>query len=117
MTNTVLERAHSLKQDLVNFVYDAEGAVAETLETYAAEQLKRRKLDPDLLLDCFLTEGQVGDRTVWKPGAGKEHVDRTRASGEFVAQSRRPACGEQGATRPGGQRAASRRSDRSRVRR
>lgn len=63
MTNAVLERAHSLKQDLVNFVYDAEGAVAEALETYAAEQLKRRKLDPDLLLDCFLTEGQVGDRT------------------------------------------------------
>lgn len=63
MTNAVLERAHSLKQDLVDFVYDAEGAVAEALETYAAEQLKRRKLDPDLLLDCFLTEGRVGDRT------------------------------------------------------
>ena len=40
MPNTI-ERAIELKQQLVDFIYDAEGEVAIALETYAAEKSKK----------------------------------------------------------------------------
>lgn len=62
----ILERSHQLKQALVDFVLDAEGTLAEALETYAAEQLRRGSGDntqQDLTIDTFLTEGKVGDES------------------------------------------------------
>ena len=65
MTN-VFERAGALKQDLVDFVYDAEGDLATALEAYAAEQLRSpvKDIDPqELAIETFLTEGQVNGQT------------------------------------------------------
>jgi hypothetical protein len=62
----ILERSHILKQTLVDFVLDAEGELAEALETFAAEQLRRGSGDStqqDLTIDSFLTEGKVGDES------------------------------------------------------
>ncbi len=59
----VLKQAQTLKQELVDFVYDAEGEMAEALETYAAEQTRHRKLSQDMVVDIFLTEGSISDQT------------------------------------------------------
>lgn len=62
----ILERSHQLKQDLVDFVLEAEGELAQALELYAAEQSRRKRGDnvqQDLIIDSFLTEGKVGDKT------------------------------------------------------
>jgi hypothetical protein len=66
---TILERAGKLKQDLLDFVLDAEGDLAVSLETYCAEHLSRFSKSQyqgsgqtDLVIDCFLTEGKVGDK-------------------------------------------------------
>jgi len=66
---TTLERAKELKQALQQFVYDAEGDLAVSLETYSAEQLSRLAKSQyqdtnqtTLLIDRFLSEGKVGDR-------------------------------------------------------
>lgn len=64
--DAILERSRELKQDLVNFVLEAEGELAEALEVYAAEQSRRKRGDSvqqDLIIDSFLTEGKVGDKT------------------------------------------------------
>lgn len=64
--DAILERSHQLKQALADFVLDAEGELAEALEAYAAEQLRRKRGDSvqqDMLVDTFLTEGEVGDKT------------------------------------------------------
>jgi hypothetical protein len=67
--DAILERACELKQDLIEFVLDAEGELAESLELYVANksrsQSNRHKVayQQDLLIDSFLTEGQVGDKT------------------------------------------------------
>jgi hypothetical protein len=60
----ILERSRELKQALVEFVLEAEGELAEALESYAAEQSRRKRGDSvqqDLIIDTFLTEGKVGD--------------------------------------------------------
>lgn len=62
----MLERSHQLKRALVDFVLDAEGELAKALEAYAAEQLRRKRGDSvqqDAIIDTFLTEGEVGDKT------------------------------------------------------
>jgi hypothetical protein len=66
---TILERAGKLKQDFLDFVLDAEGDLAVSLETYCAEHLSRFSKSQyqgsgqtDLVIDCFLTEGKVGDK-------------------------------------------------------
>jgi len=62
----ILERSRELKQDLVDFVLEAEGELAQALESYAAEQSRRKRGDSvqqDLIIDTFLTEGKVGDKT------------------------------------------------------
>jgi hypothetical protein len=64
--DVILERSHQLKQALVDFVLDAEGELAKALETYAAEQSRRGSGDStqqDLIIDSFLTEGKVGDKS------------------------------------------------------
>ncbi|MDZ8089498.1 MAG: hypothetical protein RMY16_28685 [Nostoc sp. DedQUE12b] len=64
--DVILERSHQLKQALVDFVLDAEGELAQALETYAAEQLRRGSGDStqqDLTIDSFLTAGKVGDKS------------------------------------------------------
>ncbi|MEH2355739.1 hypothetical protein [Nostoc sp.] len=64
--DVILERSHELKQALVDFVLDAEGELAQALETYAAEQLRRGSGDntqQDLTIDSFLTAGKVGDKS------------------------------------------------------
>jgi hypothetical protein len=64
--DVILERSHELKQALVDFVLDAEGELAQALETYAAEQLRRGSGDntqQDLTIDSFLTDGKVGDKS------------------------------------------------------
>ncbi|MEH2046804.1 hypothetical protein [Nostoc sp.] len=64
--DVILERSHELKQALVDFVLDAEGELAQALETYAAEQLRRGSGDStqqDLTIDSFLTAGKVGDKS------------------------------------------------------
>ncbi|MEH1934958.1 MAG: hypothetical protein V7L14_14935 [Nostoc sp.] len=64
--DAILERSHELKQALVDFVLDAEGELAQALETYAAAQLRRGSGDStqqDLIIDSFLTAGKVGDKS------------------------------------------------------
>ncbi|MBD2439643.1 hypothetical protein [Nostoc sp. FACHB-110] len=64
--DAIVERARTLKQALVNFVLDAEGELAKALEIYAAEQLRRGhsdKTQQDLIIDRFITEGKIGDRS------------------------------------------------------
>lgn len=61
--NATLEQAQTLKQALVDFVLDAEDDLAEALETYAAEQARRKGISQDLIIDMFLTEGRVNDKT------------------------------------------------------
>ncbi|MBN3896950.1 MAG: hypothetical protein HWQ41_17250 [Nostoc sp. NOS(2021)] len=64
--DAILERSHQLKQALVDFVLDAEGELAQALETYAAAQLRRGSGDStqqDLIIDSFLTAGKVGDKS------------------------------------------------------
>ncbi|MDP5338179.1 MAG: hypothetical protein NWQ28_06350 [Nodularia sp. (in: cyanobacteria)] len=64
--DAILERSHELKQALVDFVLDAEGELAQALETYAAAHLRRGSGDSsqqDLIIDSFLVEGKVGDQS------------------------------------------------------
>ncbi|MEH2459243.1 hypothetical protein [Nostoc sp.] len=64
--DVILERSHQLKQALVDFVLDAEGELAQALETYAAAQSRRGSGDStqqDLIIDSFLTAGKVGDKS------------------------------------------------------
>ncbi len=63
--DAILEKSHQIKQDLVDFVLEAEGEIATSLEVYAAEQSRRKSGDnqQDLIVDSFITEGKVGDKT------------------------------------------------------
>lgn len=65
--DSTLERAHKIKQALVDFVLDAEGELAQSLEIYAAAQSHRQerhdRVQQELTIDSFLAEGQVGEKT------------------------------------------------------
>lgn len=64
--DAILERSHSLKQALVDFVLDAEGDLAEALEAYAATHARQDRYDSfqqDLTIDTFLTDGKVQEKT------------------------------------------------------
>jgi len=63
--DAILEKSHQIKQALVDFVLDAEGELAVALEAYAAEHSRCKHGDnqQDLIIDTFLTEGKVGDKT------------------------------------------------------
>ncbi|MEN9518648.1 MAG: hypothetical protein RLZZ381_1236 [Cyanobacteriota bacterium] len=61
-----LVRALELKENLVDFVYDDEGAIAVALESYAAQKSKKNSYgikQQNLAVDLFLTQGQVGKQT------------------------------------------------------
>ena len=61
-----LERALQLKEDLIDFVYDASGAIAVALETFAADKAKKNSYgikQQNLTVDLFLTQGQVEGKT------------------------------------------------------
>lgn len=63
---TDLERALELKENIIDFVYDAEGAIAVALETYAADKAKKNSYgikQQNLTVDLFLTAGQVREQT------------------------------------------------------
>lgn len=67
--DAVLERSRQLKQDLVEFVLEAEGDLAVALESYVAANSRSQENRYDaayerkLLIDTFVTEGKVGDKT------------------------------------------------------
>jgi hypothetical protein len=67
--DAILERACELKQDLIEFVLDAEGELAESLELYVANKSRSQNnrhnvaYQQNLLIDAFLTEGKVGEQT------------------------------------------------------
>lgn len=68
--DAILERSRELKQALVDFVLDAEGELAESLESYVAANSRREgnrdydaKYEQNLLIDSFISEGQVGEKT------------------------------------------------------
>ncbi|HEY9761942.1 MAG TPA: hypothetical protein V6D07_05425 [Trichocoleus sp.] len=65
-----LERSRELKQALRTFVLDAEGELATALEVYSADQMAKWSKTQlqgisrnDLVIDMFLTEGEVGEQT------------------------------------------------------
>ncbi len=67
--DVILERAEQLKQDSIDFVYDAEGELAVAFEKYIADRGSRETQDikqQNLLIDTFLLEGKVGDKTPLK---------------------------------------------------
>ncbi|MFB2938436.1 hypothetical protein ACE1B6_24580 [Aerosakkonemataceae cyanobacterium BLCC-F154] len=82
----ILDRSRQLKQNLVEFVLESEGDLAVALESYvAANSHSQNKLyDPayekKLLIDSFLTEGKVGEKTP---------IDLFLASGSELSESDR----------------------------
>ena len=61
-----LVKTLELKESLVDFVYDDEGAIATALESYAAQKGKKNSYgikQQNLTVDLFLTQGEVEDRT------------------------------------------------------
>jgi hypothetical protein len=67
--DAILERARELKQALIEFVLDAEGELAESLESYVAAKSRRvanhydAAYEQNLLIDSFVTEGEIADKT------------------------------------------------------
>jgi hypothetical protein len=68
--DAVLKQASELKRSLLDFVLEAEGDLAVSLETFSAAQMSQLAKSPyqasdriDLVVDMFLTEGRVGNRT------------------------------------------------------
>ncbi|MEC4891748.1 MAG: hypothetical protein SAL07_00165 [Oscillatoria sp. PMC 1051.18] len=63
----MLEKALQLKEDLVNFVLDAEGDLAVALESYAAANAAKTSANPlaqrQMTIDAFVCEGEVGEKT------------------------------------------------------
>ena len=61
-----LARALELKDNLVDFVYDDEGAIATALESYAALKGQKNSYgikQQNLTVDLFLTQGEIGGQT------------------------------------------------------
>ncbi len=67
--DAILERSCQLKQALIQFVLDAEGELAESLESYVATKSRRignrydAAYEQNLLIDAFVTEGKIGNKT------------------------------------------------------
>ena len=67
--DAILERSRELKQALIEFVLDAEGELAESLESYVASKSRSQGnrhdaiYEQNLLIDSFMTEGKVGEKT------------------------------------------------------
>jgi hypothetical protein len=67
---TTSERTGTLKEALLDFVLEAEGDLATSLEIYCAEHLSRftksqyqDRDKTDLVIDSFLTAGRIGNKT------------------------------------------------------
>jgi hypothetical protein len=66
--DATLERARELKQALIEFVLEAEGDLAQSLESYVAAKSRSHgnrhdaTYEQNLLIDSFMSEGQVGDK-------------------------------------------------------
>ncbi len=67
--DAILERSRELKQALIEFVLDAEGDLATSLESYVAAKSRPQgnrhdaTYEQNLLIDSFVSEGKVGDKT------------------------------------------------------
>lgn len=67
--DSILERSRELKQALIEFILEAEGNLAESLESYVASNSSREgnrydaAYEQNLLIDSFISEGQVGKKT------------------------------------------------------
>ncbi|NJK68794.1 MAG: hypothetical protein HC941_21760 [Microcoleus sp. SU_5_3] len=64
--DAMLERAWEIKQNLIDFVLDAEGELAVALETYVADRSSRERYDiaqQNQIIDSFTVEGKVGEQT------------------------------------------------------
>ncbi|WP_416671128.1 hypothetical protein [Egbenema bharatensis] len=63
----VLQRAQELKEELTDFVLDAEGELAVALETFSADQLTRSQQQNMhqrmMVVDRFIIEGEVAEQT------------------------------------------------------
>ena len=65
----ILGRSRELKQALIEFVLEAEGELAESLESYVAAKSRPQSnrhdatYEQNLLVDSFVTEGKVGEKT------------------------------------------------------
>jgi hypothetical protein len=67
--DAILERSRELKQALIEFVLEAEGELAASLESYVAAKSRPQgnrhdaTYEQNLLIDSFITEGKVEDKT------------------------------------------------------
>ncbi|MEG4417040.1 hypothetical protein QUA70_00325 [Microcoleus sp. LAD1_D5] len=64
--NEMLETAWTLKQNLIDFVLDAEGELAVALEAFAAARSSGERYDiaqQNQVIDSFTIEGKVGEKT------------------------------------------------------
>ncbi len=62
----ILEQAWTLKQNLIDFVLEAEGELAVALEAYVADRSSRERYDiahQNQIIDSFTVEGKVGTKT------------------------------------------------------
>ena len=98
----VLNRANQLKQDLKDFVLDAEGDLAVSLESFSAAQLARTPHQDmqrrNLVIDRFITEGS--DHTDSKTGSKTaidlfmdEHPELTPADRQLLIGWKRSFVG------------------------
>lgn len=64
-----MERSRELKQALVEFVLEAEGNLAQSLESYVAAKSRHQgnrydaTYEQNLLIDSFVTQGEIEDKT------------------------------------------------------
>jgi hypothetical protein len=64
MNDAMLETAKRLKQELIDYIFDAEGELAVALETYCADRGNSRDFDIDQrhqTIDSFAIEGKAGE--------------------------------------------------------
>lgn len=65
--DTVLQQSQALKEELTDFILDADGDMAVALETFSAEQLTRSQQQNmhqrTLVVDRFIVEGEVNQQT------------------------------------------------------
>ncbi|PAX58403.1 hypothetical protein [Brunnivagina elsteri] len=64
----ILEKAKQLKKELLDFVLDAEGDLATSLEAFYADKSSKLSksqvtTNNEMILDMFLTEGKLGEKT------------------------------------------------------
>ncbi|MBD2464120.1 hypothetical protein H6G89_24265 [Oscillatoria sp. FACHB-1407] len=93
MVDAILERAWALKQSVTDFVFDAEGELAEALETYVADYLKRGKVAQDLIVDTFLVEGRIGEHTPLDLFEREQATEFTDVDHQLLQQWRRTFTG------------------------